>query len=237
MDPNGKDHAPTKNRLAKASLVIFWSFLPPPAIWWGLHYLHSAPACYAIYHSLCLFLIVFGYSLWRPTVIRPTLKQVLIVTLAAIVCSIGAVCGYEVIGKHIVSSQKTFEALALQGWRGSLFWPISIYVVIVNPIMEELAWRGVVLNELENCFQNKYFGIIWSSMMYGVLHYPVVRLVVGPGIGSACVFFLILNGLFLSYIYRKTKSIIMPILIHSMVNDIAAIALMLVISSENVSPI
>ena len=110
---------------------------------------------------------------------------------------------------------------------------ISLYAIFGNPIVEELFWRGVVLNELERAkFPIRHFGMIWSSILYAALHLPIVLLVVGPGIGLGCVLFLAVYGAILAAIYRLTGSIVLAVLTHGLLTDVAAVVLMLRLLSE-----
>lgn len=215
------------SKRVQAILLMCWTLLPCASIWFGLNVFKSAVWTYVLYHGLSLPAICIGWKLWKPTLQKPTLKEIAILIVASILFSLAALGFYDLLGKHLFSGQKAVEVLTRVGWCNQLFWPISIYVVLVNPVIEELFWRGVILNALDRLTApSKWLGITWSSIAYGALHYSIVTLVVGPVIGFACVFFLSLHGALLAVIYRRTQSIIMVTLVHGMLNDVAAVLLM-----------
>ncbi len=230
------DVAQHKAEPGQAALIVLWSLLPGPAIWFGLHHFKSAVWCYILYHSIAAIAIVYGYRYWRPTLIRPTARQLFVVLIASLLFSGIAILLYDNFGQYAFSASKAVDALKQQGWCDQLFWPISLYVIIVNPIMEEFLWRGVVLNALESTTGRNHFAMIWSSVMYGAIHYPIVSLVVGPTISLVCVTLLSLHGAVLGVIYKRTKSIVLTSLLHGLLNDVAAVAIMVRLFANAAKP-
>jgi membrane protease YdiL (CAAX protease family) len=158
----------------------------------------------------------------------PTLKQLALIFAVAVVFSAIAVLGYELIGTKLLSDEQTLLLMKRQGWFGDLFWPISIYAVVVNPLLEEIFWRGVILNALDRMkLPVKYFGIIWSSMAYAAFHYGIFRLVLFPVYTEVGILCLAFYGAFLSVVYRKTGSIITTAVTHGLLTDTAALMLMI----------
>ncbi len=81
--------------------------------------------------------------------------------------------------------------------------------VIAAPILEELLFRGIILEGfLKNYSPRK--AIIWSSVIFGIAHLNPWQ-----AIGA------ILIGIFISWIYVKTKSLIPGIMIHFTNNFLA----------------
>lgn len=110
-----------------------------------------------------------------------------------------------------------------------MFWPISVYAVVVNPLVEELFWRGIVFNELERWKKVpfKHFALVWSSVAYALFHYLIFRLVLFPVYAEIGIVLLAIYGAMLALIYRKTNSILTTAVAHGLLTDTAAIALML----------
>lgn len=85
----------------------------------------------------------------------------------------------------------------------------SLYSIIINgiaasfiaPIVEELIFRGIILNRLKIKIGVKK-AIIVSSILFGMIHYEL-------GILSAIIF-----GICMSLIYLKTRNIFVTIAIH-----------------------
>ncbi|PWT95540.1 MAG: hypothetical protein C5B53_11290 [Candidatus Melainabacteria bacterium] len=219
----------TPPNAAQVTGILLWSLLPCLAIWVGVYIIGSAVWAYFLYHGLCLLpAIIWGRTLWQESLRLPTPKQLALLFLLAIFFSTVAVGGYELIGRKLLSDEQTLLLMKQQGWFGNLFWPISIYAVVVNPVVEELFWRGVVLNAVDAIkFPVKHFGIIWSSLVYAAFHYGIFRLVLFPGYAEVGIFVLALYGAFLAIVYRKTGSIITTAITHGLLTDTAALMLML----------
>ena len=107
----------------------------------------------------------------------------------------GSALSLELLMEPSVSSELSLLPLTLK----------FIIAVIVGPIVEEVLFRGVLLNKLAVRFGIKK-GILFSSLIFMVFH-----------INSLFIPQLI-AGLLLGIIYVKTKQIIYPILAHSLNN-------------------
>ncbi len=210
-------------------LFLLWSLLPILAIYVGLYTMGSAFWAYVFYHVFCLLpAIIWGRKLWQDSLRLPTLKEWLILLAAALLFSAVTIVGFELLGKTLLSDEDTLQLMKRVGWYGQIFWPMSIYAVVVNPVLEELFWRGVVLNELDKLqIPIKNFSLIWSSVAYAAFHYSIFRLVLFPVYAEIGTFGLVLYGALMAFIYRKTGSIVTTAAAHGMLTDMAALALMI----------
>ena len=84
-----------------------------------------------------------------------------------------------------------------------------ITIVIAAPILEELIFRGIILNGLLKSY-SPLKSIIISSLLFGLIH-------MNPGqfIGAS------LGGMLSGWVYFKTKKITLPIIIHMTNNSLA----------------
>ncbi len=80
-------------------------------------------------------------------------------------------------------------------------------VCISGPIVEEIAVRGIVLNRLLKKF-NDAGAIILSALVFGIVHLDVQQ-----GINAFIV------GCILGYVYRHTRSILLCIILHILLNS------------------
>lgn len=208
-------------------IVLLLTLLPIPLIWYGMNFVKNAVATYAMYHYLCcLPAVVWGFKLWRSKVVLPTPLQLGIVLIAAASFSVIAVYAYTFFGDTVLSSQHAMDMLNEFGYTHELVIPLSVYIVVVNPIMEELFWRGVVLEKLDSFKRGQYFGIVWSSVFYGALHYPILQQIMYPGWAEFGAINIGVFGVILALVYRRTNSIVMPILVHGLITDLAFVAMM-----------
>ena len=94
---------------------------------------------------------------------------------------------------------------------------LVIMVAVLAPIFEEILFRGIILKGMLNNKINPYWSIVISAFIFGAIHfYPWQFL------GA---FFL---GLVLGLVYYKTKSLLLPILMHAFNNFIAAMLMIYV---------
>ena len=94
-----------------------------------------------------------------------------------------------------------------------------IMVTIVAPVFEEILFRGK-LYELLRAKSSPIVSALLSALMFGLMHLEPVVVVEG-----------FVVGIFLSYIYLRTKSIFAPIILH-MCNNTLAYALKILSYSE-----
>lgn len=83
-----------------------------------------------------------------------------------------------------------------------------MYVCIIGPAMEELVFRGVVLGGLLKTYSAKK-SIIISAILFGISHLNGIQFIDA-----------FLLGVFMGYIYVKTKSIYLCMYAHILFNSI-----------------
>lgn len=86
-----------------------------------------------------------------------------------------------------------------------------LLAVIIAPIIEELIFRGVIFQTLEK-IKGGWFPVICSSLLFGL----------GHGIFMQIVYCFIM-GLVLAIVYKKTRNIMYPILIHASNNFVSSL--------------
>src|SRR5699024_11107393 len=77
---------------------------------------------------------------------------------------------------------------------------------IFAPILEELLFRKIIFGSLYKRI-NFFWAAILSSLAFGVIHLDLTHLLIYTGM-----------GLVFSYLYVKTKTIIIPLLVHMCMN-------------------
>ena len=89
-------------------------------------------------------------------------------------------------------------------------FPISALftLIIIIPISEELLFRQLILTYFLKNTSSLIFSILLGSLLFALIHLPSLNSVINT-------FFL---GLFLSILYLKMNSIILPIVIHIVFN-------------------
>ncbi len=95
--------------------------------------------------------------------------------------------------------------------------PISLVLmtVILAPILEEILFRGIIMKGMINNKVAPITAIIVSALIFGAVHFNPWQF--------AGAFLL---GLVLGLVYYKTKSLLMPILLHAFNNLLSALMMM-----------
>lgn len=103
--------------------------------------------------------------------------------------------------------------------------PISLIImtVILAPILEEILFRGIIMKGMINNKVAPATAIIVSALIFGAVHFNPWQF--------AGAFLL---GLVLGLVYYKTKSLLMPILLHAFNNLLSAL-MMIYSDSETFS--
>lgn len=206
-----------------------WTLVPSVSMWLGLYVIKNAVWTFVFYHGLCLAPTIYlSRKHWLDTWKLPSRLAVFLILPGAVVFCVLALLVYELLGPILLSNDAVLALLIRLGYCKAIFWPMSLYVVLVNPLVEELYWRGCVLNKLDAMSGPiKHFGIIWSSLAYALFHYWIFRLVLFPGFAELATFKLALYGVFLALVYRRSGSILTTALTHGLFTDLAVIVLLL----------
>ena len=108
---------------------------------------------------------------------------------------------------HIVPSKNIFNTY-MQNATIINTIVISIQVIIIGPVIEELIFRKILLGKLLEKFSNRPIkAIVYSALIFGVVHLNIIQCVAAFG-----------GGIILGLIYYYTKSIKATIFAHILNN-------------------
>lgn len=113
---------------------------------------------------------------------------------------------------HIVPSKNIFNTY-MQNATIINTIVISIQVIIIGPIIEELIFRKILLGKLLEKFSNRPIkAIVYSALIFGIIHLNIIQGVASFG-----------GGIILGLIYYYTKSIKASIFAHILNNFLIVI--------------
>lgn len=96
-------------------------------------------------------------------------------------------------------------------------------IILILPIAEELLFRRYIQDSLQQRM-NSVLAILLASMLFALIHSPILELLLGDSSGSWYQFYVtIFIGLFSGFLYYKSKSIGPSIIFHIAWNLIATI--------------
>lgn len=203
-------------------LVVSLTLLPWPAVWLGMYRLDDLVWTFVLYHGLCLLPAAYGgRSLWRRAVCWPRRGEwVAVLVTTAIVVPLSVVF-YSHLGRLLIRPPDVLSVVTERGFKAGWLLPLAFYFVPVNAVLEELFWRGVVLNELRGTGETVWtLGAVWTALTFAGWHYLVIRLLLRPGWAEGAVLVILAAGVFLAWLYGRTRSIVVPILWHGLVFDL-----------------
>lgn len=102
-------------------------------------------------------------------------------------------------------------------------YPISACITIgfIAPIMEEILFRGIILQGLINYGYKKWNSLIFSSFIFGILHINFWQII------SAFIL-----GIIIGWIYIRSQSLILSIILH-IINNLSICLFYLFCKSKN----
>lgn len=83
---------------------------------------------------------------------------------------------------------------------------VAVYVIILAPIIEELMLRGIFFNRLRYGLPFMTANLL-QAVVFGIYHWDIIQGLYAFGI-----------GLLLGYMYEKTGTLLVPILVHMLIN-------------------
>lgn len=217
------------NSTSKRKMLVFlWSLSPWLFLAIGLHHFRDIGLSFLLYHGFCLLpAVLLNRHHWREHLKLPSRSDLIVLLLSSIGFSLFTWITYGLLSDFLVDRELALKSLIDRGFKLSWFIPLSLYFLTVNPVLEELFWRGVVLNEL--CDEREPVlspAGIWTNVAFAVWHFLVVRLFVAQTFVPLAIVCVLSVGFFLSWLYRKKDSLILPALYHSVVFDLAVIIIL-----------
>lgn len=106
------------------------------------------------------------------------------------------------------------DPLDFTGVPVSYFIAYGIKTILLIPIIEELVFRGIILEDLLKRNYNKILAIIFSSILFAVIHIKPLALVNSlPNVLGAFCF-----GVIAGLLYHRTRNLYFVILLHWIAN-------------------
>jgi membrane protease YdiL (CAAX protease family) len=213
------------------ALIVAWTILPWLFLAAGLDYFKSIFWSFFLYHGCCLLpIIIWRRRTWMAHLIPPTVKQVGAVLAASLGLTILTIFLHHFAGNFLIERQHALVAMNMRGFQIGWLVPLGIYFVTVNPVIEELFWRGVVLNDLcQDDHRMTRRPYIWTNISFAAWHLLIIRLFVTPYMVPVALIIVAAVGFFMSWLYRRTGSVIVPMLWHGLVFDLAVIVILCLI--------
>lgn len=99
------------------------------------------------------------------------------------------------------------------------FWTFALYIVILNPVFEEMFWRGIVYKELQHYASKRNANLI-SSFFFGAWHWVVLQTYCEPLWAILLTLAVMFGGVLFAYTYERTGTLASSIALHGLGADL-----------------
>jgi membrane protease YdiL (CAAX protease family) len=205
--------------------------MPWPAAGWGLYRHQSAALAFVGYHTLCLIggLILRSPGLPPPPARLYTFPRPHLFT--AIVLANGfTLLIYALVGGALFDRPHVLALLDARGLPPQSYVWLFPYFAIVNPLAEEIFWRGGVYATLRHMRTPWVWTAILTSFFFGAWHWLVIRLFLTPPIAICSTVVIMGIGFALTAVYERTRRLAYSIILHALAGDVPLLLLLLLLS-------
>jgi uncharacterized protein len=166
---------------------------------------------------ICLPIIIFFIIAFSTPVIRKTLAWIKIGqqnTISKILILLTSII--SIISLLIWAANSDYLGLGIKTIKGFLAYNhLLVFILfipifaIVNALIEEFMFRGILQESLRKNFNNKLFVIILQALPFAAFHYAA-----GFPNGITGVFMVFIWGAVLGYLREKTNGLLAPVICH-----------------------
>ncbi len=133
--------------------------------------------------------------------------------------------GWSLLGELLFIPEQFEETLNKLGFKeGRHFIYFALYFVFINPILEELFWRGLIYQRCSEVMPLKW-AVLASSILFGSYHWLILQTSFTPIGAFLATLSVIIGGFIFTFFYQRTNSLLAPILVHGLGYDLPIIIL------------
>lgn len=216
---------PSAGRSAGAGWIATLGLAPWLAAWLGSYALHSAVAAFLFYHLLCLAGAGVYRNRYGPLERRAATRRswiILAIAAGAIMAAVYFLVGALGLFGWLIDPVHIRQALAAQRIPA---WPpdyaaLFLYFAAVNPIAEELFWRGTIYAGLRRAGETVPRATLISAVLFGSWHWLIVRLFFAPIWSIVITLGIVAAGVVFAMVYERVRSLAFSIFLHAFAADI-----------------
>lgn len=207
-------------------LWLLWALLPLPMVWFGLYQFKAFWLAIVLYGGVVctlplIFLKVRKVSRPKPWLAFTYSRSLLLRVVILIALTWLVMEGGWLWFKMSLLDWKLFPKLSSDiGIKmDALFWVLVGYFVILNPIVEECFWRGIIYERLKIGFP-KINAMLISAALFGGWHWIIIHYFFNPGWQIAITLMVCLGGIVFAWLYDETDSLLPGIIVHGVGADL-----------------
>ena len=175
--------------------------------------------------KVLLFLVVPLIFFFSQGELKQQLKSLFIPKkrdlLVALILGVGAFClilgGYWLVTRFVDLTDAILKLTAAGGVSPANFGAVSIYIALVNSLLEEFMFRGFAFLSLKR-LSGRRFAYIFSASVFALYHFGMVAGGGNPLIWIAAMVGLFIAGVILNFLNEKSGNIVTSWLVHMCAN-------------------
>lgn len=208
--------------------LLILLFGPTMMIFVGLQVLESVYITFLLFYSWLLMFSLLSHSFSKKKTWWSFNKSIIFVgVLSGILFLIIIFGGLMWLHSYFFDIASLQALLEQWGFSGAGIIGLIIVLLVINPILEEVYWRGYLYEKLK-LRGNPTLAILLTSCFYTSYHFLSIIPMFKWPLNIAAVIPVFIAGIFWGYIRGKTGSIIGPIISH-VLGDLAIICVYLFI--------
>lgn len=125
--------------------------------------------------------------------------------------------GYYFMKNYIDLDNIKENLLSKEGITKDNFIFVSIYISVVNSLLEEFFFRGHIFGKLKS-LNYKKLGYIFSPILFSLYHIAIIDSWFTPALFGLFVIGLVVVGVFFNFIMEKANSFLAPWIVHAFAN-------------------
>ncbi|PPA71173.1 CPBP family intramembrane glutamic endopeptidase [Jeotgalibacillus proteolyticus] len=201
--------------MKNASLLIG----PALMIFIGLQLFSSVVITFILFYGWLLFIPILKYAFPK---IKPTRQAVILGAGSGLLFFLFIFGGLNGLHVYLMDLNKLRVLLLEWGIEGTVEWLLVVVLLLINPILEEIYWRGFMFDRLRD--KMKAGGTIFFTAFFYTLYHMLSVIPIFYGIASlAAIIPVFIAGLFFGYLREKTGSILAAIISHAL-SDLGIVA-------------
>ncbi|WP_186578828.1 CPBP family intramembrane glutamic endopeptidase [Aquibacillus kalidii] len=193
-----------------------WGLLLGPTIMIliGLQFLNNVLVTFILFYIwLTVFSMRFIQKFTSNKLQKNVNKSVKWGLLSGIIFFLFIFCGLTLLNGYLFDIEHLQNVLKEWGFSGKAVYGLIFVLIITNPVLEELYWRGYIYEKMKHKTTILFASLV-SAGFYTFYHLLSIMPLFDWPVNLAAVIPVFIAGLYWSYLREKTGSIVGPIISH-----------------------
>ena len=186
-------------------------------IFLGLQIYQNVPLTFILFYGWLAFfpMIEIGRKTYKPTLLKLKREQLVVGIMSGLVAFILIFGSAFFLLNNFFEVQYVKQLLYEWGFSGQYNWYLVVFLIVLNPIFEEIYWRDYMLNKLRVTISMRK-AVLITSFFYCLYHLLTLIPIMNWPLNVFAVIPVFIGGVIWAYFRLKLNSISTSILSHSL---------------------